>query len=198
MTKIEFLSRLRELLSGLSETDIEERLAFYAEAIDDRVEDGFSEDEAVAEMDNPNEIAMQIIKDTPITKIVKEKLARRKLNTFEIILLIIGSPVWLSVLIALFAVVLSLYISLWAVIISFWSVFVSFVGSAFGAIIGGTMFALADNTFSGIALIAAGLVLAGLSIFAFYGCKGVTKGMAFLTKKIAFNVKNRIAKKEVA
>ena len=39
MNKEEFLNALRSALAGLPQEDIEERLAFYSESIDDRVED---------------------------------------------------------------------------------------------------------------------------------------------------------------
>ena len=47
MNKEEFLNALRSALAGLPQEDIEERLAFYSESIDDRVEDGLTEEEAV-------------------------------------------------------------------------------------------------------------------------------------------------------
>lgn len=56
MNKQEFLMRLREGLSGLPENDIEERLIFYSEMIDDRKEEGLSEEEAVREIGNIDEI----------------------------------------------------------------------------------------------------------------------------------------------
>ena len=40
MNKKDFLARLREGLSGLPQDDVAERLTFYAEMIDDKVEDG--------------------------------------------------------------------------------------------------------------------------------------------------------------
>ena len=39
MTKQEFLAELRRGLSGLPQNDIEERLNFYSEMIDDRMEE---------------------------------------------------------------------------------------------------------------------------------------------------------------
>ena len=73
MNKQEFLTRLRKGLSGLPQEDIEERLTFYSEMIDDRIEEGLSEEEAVAAIGSPDEIAEQIIGEIPIKKIVKEK-----------------------------------------------------------------------------------------------------------------------------
>ncbi len=43
MNKQAFLTQLRKGLSGLPQEDIEERLAFYSEMIDDRIEEGLSE-----------------------------------------------------------------------------------------------------------------------------------------------------------
>ena len=48
MTKREFLAQLRKGLSGLPQDDIEERLTFYGEMIEDRKEEGLSEEEAVS------------------------------------------------------------------------------------------------------------------------------------------------------
>ena len=65
MNKREFLQKLENGLSGLPREDIEQRLSFYAEMIDDRIEDGFSEEEAVAGIGTPEEIAAQVIEETP-------------------------------------------------------------------------------------------------------------------------------------
>lgn len=40
MNKQEFLTELRAKLSGLPTYDVEERLSFYGEMIDDRTEEG--------------------------------------------------------------------------------------------------------------------------------------------------------------
>ena len=45
MNKQEFLAELRRGLSGLPRDDIEERLSFYGEMLDDRIEEGLSEEE---------------------------------------------------------------------------------------------------------------------------------------------------------
>ena len=110
----------------------------------------------------------------------------------------LGSPIWLSLGIAAFAVILSLYISLWAVIISLWSVFVSVAACSLGGILACVIFAAGGNGASGAAMLAAGIVCAGLSIFLFYGCKAATAGTLILTKKMALWTKNIFIKKEDA
>lgn len=187
MTKLNFLLSLRDRLSNLPKEDVEERLGFYSEMIEDRMEEGLSEEEAVAAVGSVDEIAAQIIADHPHDKIKP----KRQLRVWEIVLLVLGSPVWLSLMVAAFAIVLSLYASLWAVIISLWAAFGSIVACAFAGVVSGIVFAFVGHDLTGIAMIAAGIVCAGLSIFLFYGCKAATKCTLMLTKKVALSVKRR-------
>lgn len=198
MNKQEFLSLLRKGLYGLPQNDIEERIAFYAEMIDDRIEEGMAETEAVAAIGSVDEIVFNAVSDTSLAKIAKERIKGRHLKAWEIVLLALGSPIWLSLLISAAAVILSIYVSIWAVVISLWATFVSVVASSFGGIVTGIIFICIGTLYSGIATIAAGIVCSGLSIFAFYGCKALTKLIIKLTKVIAVWVKNCCIKKGVA
>ena len=198
MGKQEFLVQLRKGLSGLPQEDIEERLTFYGEMIDDRMEEGITEEEAVSAVGTVDEIVTQVVAETPLVKIAKERIkSKRRWSAGEIVLLALGSPIWLSLAIAAFAVILSLYISLWAVIISLWSVFVSLAACSIGGVLTCVVFAVGGNGASGVAMLAVGIVCTGLAIFMFYGCKAATKGTLILTKKTAIWTKNRFIKKEV-
>ena len=197
MRKQEFLTQLRQRLSGLPRQDMEERLNFYSEMIDDRMEEGLPEEDAVAAVGSVDEIAAQITADIPPAQPAPEKpQPRKQLSTWEILLLVLGSPVWLPLLIAAFSVVLSLSISLWAVIISLWAVFASLAACSVGGVLACIVFAVSGNGTSGLAMLAVGIALAGLSIFAFYGCKAVTDSTWFLTKKLAIRIKNGFINKE--
>ena len=191
MNKQEFLTQLRNGLSGLPQNDIEERLTFYNEMIEDRMEEGLSEEDAVSAVGPVDEIIAYNVADIPLTKIAKERIKpKRQLRAGEITLLALGSPIWLSLGIAAVAVILSIYISLWAVIISLWAVFVSFAACSLGGVLACVVFSLDGNGASGVAMLAAGIVCAGLSILMFYGCKAATKGVLILTKRIAIWIKN--------
>lgn len=120
-----------------------------------------------------------------IRKRPESENAGRRLSTWETVLLILGSPIWLSLGIAAFAVLLSLSISLWAVMISLWAVFASLAACSVGGVLACVMFTAGGNGASGVAVLAAGIVCAGLSIFMFYGCKAATKGILILTKNTA-------------
>lgn len=197
MCKQEFLDKLRTRLDGLPKQDLEERLAFYSEMIDDRMEEGLAEEEAVLDIGPVERIAEQIVSDIPLTKIAKEKIkSKRRLKAWEIVLLALGSPIWLSLLIAAFAVSLAIYAVLWALIISLWAIFASFAACALGFLIAGSVFVLSGNTASGIATLGAALICAGLAILLFFGCKAATKGMAWLTAKIPYGIKKCFLKKE--
>ncbi len=199
MNKTVFTLELYEKLPNIPSEEIDERLAFYIEIIDDRIEDGLSEEEAVSSVGSIDDIAQQILADVPLSAIVKKSIkSKRRLKVGEIILLILGSPIWVSLGFAAFAVLFSLYISLWAVIISLWAVFVSLIACFIGGVLACIIFGVGGNGASGVAMLAAGIVCAGLSIFMFYGCKAATKGILIFTKKMVIRTKNCFIKKEVA
>lgn len=190
MRKDAFLTQLRAQLSGLSPIELEERLAFYSEAIDDRIEDGLSEEEAVAAVGTVEAVANQILSETPISKLVKQKIRpKKRLHTWEVVLLAVGSPLWLSLLIAVIAIVFSVYVSFWSVAIALWATALAvavvspcMVASAIPMLVQG-------DVSSGIAFVGGGLIVAGVSILLVLGCIAVTKGMFLLSKSIALGIK---------
>ena len=197
MTKQEFLAKLRAGLSCLPQEDAEERLGFYSEMIDDKIEDGLSEEEAVREMGDANDIIAQTVADAPLKKLVKKKIkSSKKLKAWEIVLLVLGSPIWFSLLIAAFSVIISLYVSVWAIVISLWAVFAAFVGCFIGVLTAGILLICMSRVAAGILLIGLSLFSAGLSIFMFFGCREIVKGMIFLAKKVISGIKHLFIRKE--
>ena len=73
MTKQEFLRELWNRLTELPQEDVEKSLDYYSEMIDDRVEDGLTEEEAVAEIGTAEEVAAQLIAELP--QKIKERTA---------------------------------------------------------------------------------------------------------------------------
>ncbi len=194
MNKEQFLLDLASALSGLPDEDIEQSLEYYSEMIDDRVEDGLSEEEAVADLGSIGEIRAQIIKDTPIAKIVKKRVkTKRALSGLEITLLIVGFPIWFSLLVAAFSAAFSIYISLWAVLISLYAVNVCF----FVCPIGGLIAAVADfatgNPAGGLFFLGSSLLCVGIGILWIYLCKWSTRGLVWLGK---VSIKSLFIRKE--
>lgn len=199
MDKQEFLSQLRKALSGLPQEDIEERIAFYSEMIEDQMEEGISEQEAVASVGSAEEIARQILSEIPFTKIAKERIKpKRPLSAPEITLLILCFPIWFSLGIAALVVVFSVYAVLWSVIISLWAVFVSLVASFVGCLGASIVFFIGGTTPAALVCLAGSCICAGISVLMFFGCKAVTAGILKLTKLIAVGIKNLFLKKEAS
>ncbi len=197
MNKQEFLDELEKGLCGLPKNDIKERLIFYNEMIDDRMEEGFTEEEAVYGIGAVDEVVSQIIKETSRSKLVKEKVRpQRALRVWEIVLLVLGSPIWLSLLLALFAVIFAVYITLWSVIVALWATELALAVSALCGFLSDVILTVRVNVISGIAMFGAGTVCAGLSIFLFFGCKATTNGLIILTKKMNCGIKSIFIGKE--
>ena len=121
MTKQEFLSELERALGKLPHAEVEQALAFYDEAISDRMEDGLSEAEAVADLGPIDEIAAQIAAETPP---IPRAIARASTGsrTLNIVLLAAFSPIWIPIVLALAAAALAVYVAIWAVIAALWAV----------------------------------------------------------------------------
>ena len=121
MTRQEFLSELERALGKLPHAEVEQALAFYDEAVSDRMEDGLSEVEAVADLGLIDEIAAQITAETPP---IPRAIARANTGsrTLNIVLLAVFSPIWVPVALALAAAALAVYVAIWAVIAALWAV----------------------------------------------------------------------------
>ena len=63
MTRSEFLNALYRKLPGMSREEAEQYLTYYAEMLADRMEEGMTEEEAVAGMEDVDAIAQRILQD---------------------------------------------------------------------------------------------------------------------------------------
>ena len=195
MNKQEFLKKLKKKLSVLPRKEREERISFYREMIDDGIEEGFTEEEAVVKVGDINDVASRIITDFLSAKEAeKNTLIKRKRSPWEIVLLALGFPLWGSLLIAAFAVAVSLYAVVCSLVIALWAVFAAFVVCApFGILMG--IIALFENGYLGFALIGGGILCAGVSIFLFFASISAMKGVLKVLKKSMTGKKNYLYKK---
>ena len=197
LSREEFLAELKKGLAGLPPEDAENCLEFYSEMIDDRMEEGLTEEEALLEMDPIDDIVSQTLADIPLKKLVRQRVRpKRELRAREIVLLVLGFPLWFPLLLAGFAVLLSLYIVIWALLISLWAVEIALWAAAAGAIIVGVYLIIRAQPLPGAAMMGAGLLCAGLSVFMFAACKEATKGLVRLTKRLTLGIKTLFISKE--
>ncbi len=131
------------------------------------------------------------------SKEYKQEETQKKLNIWQIVLLILGSPLWFSLLIAVISIIASMYLVLWAIMISFWAVFASIISVALSMILAGIAFAFTNIKLTGLVMISIGIFCTGLSILLFFACKSVTKVILSLTKESIKWTKNRFLKREV-
>ncbi len=193
MAKSEFLSELRKRLFGLPEREVEERLGFYSEMIDDRMEEGLSEEEAVAAIGSMEEIYLGIVDDIPLSAIVREKIRPyRRMSPWGIIATVLSSPIWLSLLAAAFAVFVSLYAAAWSVVISFLAATLSLAVACLGGIVGGLvlLFVVAPK---GAMILGAALVSGGFSVPFFHLSRLLFKALCRLTLAFPRCLKNLFA-----
>lgn len=197
MNKTEFLAELRAHLSGLPEADREQAVAYYAEIIEDRTEDGAKEEEVIAALGSPEEIAKQVIGEMSLLSLAAKRVKpRRKLRTWEIVLLAVGSPVWLSLGVAAVAVAFSLCVAFFAVIVSLWAAEFSIATTAPAALVASIICFFAGTPSMALLLLGSSLTLAGLAIFGFWGCRALTKLLFKLSRKLVLLTKLLIIGKE--
>lgn len=115
MTKKVFLTELKKKLGKLPKSEVKERLSFYSEIIDDKIEEGFSEEDAVADVGGIDEIAKLILSEKSIDIIADTVQTKKYVSPWQIVLLIVGSPVWFPILLSFIVVIWSLVIAVWAV-----------------------------------------------------------------------------------
>ena len=73
-----FIHQLKKKLANLPEKERKKSLAFYSEMIDDAMEDGMSEAEAVKSLGDVNDIARDILSEAPFSSIVKGETQKLK------------------------------------------------------------------------------------------------------------------------
>lgn len=198
MDKHDFLHALEERLAGLAESDRQASLDFYAEMLDDLMEGGMTETEAVASLGSVDAIAEEILMDTPLPKLVKAKMKKRRLSGLEITLLAVGFPIWLPISIALLAVAFAIYISLWAVVISLYAANVAMAACAPTGIAAAVVLFASGKPTSALLFLGAGLVLAGLAILWFFLCNLTAKGVWQLGKLTLRGIKACFIRKKGA
>ncbi len=208
MTKMEFLAKIRSGLGSLPADEIQKTHEFYREMIDDMIEDGLTEEEAVAAVGDANEIIKNILSDSTTEKqskkteteppIISEKKKGSSPGTkaLIILLLILGSPLWITLLLAAASVVLAVAVTVLSVIITVFAVFLSIIITLYATVLAlavsaAVLFVL--SIFGGftprLIMLGASLILAGITVLLFLVSNLVTKSLFFISKGIFNGIK---------
>lgn len=180
MNKQEFLRKLQARLGSLPPREREERVAFFSEMIDDRIEEGLTEREAVLLVGSLDELAA----DLPGEREEKEvpHFPDTGKRVWRTVLVVFGFPIWFSLAASAFAVAVSLLAAIWSIVVSLFAVFVSCPVGALGGIVGGVIVAVSGSYFSGLAFLGVGLLLAGLTFPVLLGCLAAVRGACRLSR----------------
>ena len=174
--------------------ELERQIAYYDELFSDMLEDGKSESEIVEHLGEPSAVAGELLRELPFGTLVRSRAKEIKgWSPMSIVLAVLGSPVWLPLLLAAVIVLLALLLVIWVLVLSFTIVVFSLGLSAAGVAVGaiGGFIEGSPMLFIGTVLALAGLcVLGSLLIPPLY------RGTARLCRAIGRWIKSLFIKKE--
>lgn len=197
MNKEEYLDAIRGRISAMPADDINRFMDYYSEMIDDRMEDGLSEDEAVADMGSPDAAVEQILEEMPLTKLVKEKIKpKHELKAWEVVLIVLGSPVWIPLLITAAVLLLTLWIVAFALLISFYAVVLSFVVAGICGLICTISLFIANSPYTAVLMLGAALIGIGIAILFVVSVKPVTVGIFKVCRASVNGIKRMFVKEK--
>ncbi len=179
MNKNEFTRELKSKINHLPKAERRKILQYYYEMISERMDDGMTEAEAIDALGNLDELFAEY------APTVKEPEKGVKLRAWHIIMLIVGSPLWISMVAALLCIILAFYIVIWAVVIVFYAVFAAFAVSAVACFIASFICLFTGSPALFFAYMGASCILSGLAILWFMLSTLVAKGITKLTGKSA-------------
>lgn len=157
MTKQLFLNELSAALHALPRDERYRTLSYYDELIDDRMEDGQSEEEAVASLGDPAEVAKEILgeEEAPVSTGTGRKV-------WLILLLVLGFPLWGSLVLAAVLLLLCVYLCLFVPAFVLGVLSLSFLAGAVVGVVGVPFLAFDVGLLSGG--VGAGLFQLGASV----------------------------------
>ena len=192
-TKELWLDMFDETLSKMPKSERKRVVDFYREMIEDKIEEGKSEEEVIQALGNPYDSAKKILDENQIKYKEKDlkdedgfKLERTQGKK--------EMPVWLVLIYGFFGVTVGipLVVTWFALLVCFWAVFGAMVVSSFAcvlAIFASIIMALVGYVKGGGALIGGAIVGAGvtmiLAVGFWYLAIYMTKATIWAYKKIA-------------
>ena len=167
MTRDEWLAQLCDKLrnQGVSKKDVQEAREFYAEALDDCIEDGMTEAEAVAHLGDVRDACASVVESLPpARRAVAGVRQSRERTILVIVLLILGAVAWVPLAAGLALLAVAVYAMIWCVIAAVWVVDVTLLlmgGVGIAALVEGLT---AGVSLTGIYSCGVGLLLCGVGI----------------------------------
>ena len=192
MTRKEFMEGLERAMAGLPKKEIDETLRYYSEMLLDRMEEGMTEEQAVAGMEPMHVIAARVKAE------VRENAPPgAKASGLMKLLVVLGFPVWFPLLALLMGLMVAALVLGWALVLLLWALCLALFSGGMAAIIGQLSSAY-QSGLPAIGQIGLGMAAMGLSVFLFYGARAAvplaSRAMAGLVSKIkrGFSGRDRV------
>lgn len=191
MNKEEFLTQLERLLSGISEEERADAIAFYRSYFEDAGEE--NEASVISELESPEKVAEIIMKDLGVntgtyqnsgayqnTSVYgNEEPPKKKDNTARtvgIVVAVLTAPIWLTVLLIIAALLLGIISALLGIALAVVGVMAALVvagflliGIGFASMIGGSPAVGVCLTGVGLLVLAVGVLALVLVVWVFGG-----------------------------
>nr|WP_249436012.1 DUF1700 domain-containing protein [Paenibacillus sp. Marseille-Q4541] len=188
VTKSKFLSELAEKLKNLPQSEISKSIDFYSEIIDDRMEEGMSEEEAVNGLGNVEDIAREVMLDS--TSLLKLIVPNSSLSKSDIALLVFASPLF----IIMFALIFTFYAIVWLLIITLFLIELAFLLTGITGVVA-SIINFGDNIPFSLLMFFGGLICVGIGIFTFSPIKLISKKIIGLTIRVMRKIKSIFRKR---
>ncbi|GAB6992262.1 DUF1700 domain-containing protein [Paenibacillus pini] len=191
MNKLTFLSELATKLNTLPQNEITKSLDFYSEIIDDRMDEGMNEEDAVMGLGRIDDIASEIILDsTPLIKLIVP-VSGNQLSKSNIALICLASPL----LITLFAVIFVFYACVWLIVLTLFLIELSFMVAGIAGVVASVIHFSEDIPLS-LLMFFGGLISVSVGIVTFRPIKLISKklmGLAiWFTRKVKLKFKKEV------
>lgn len=194
MNKKEFLNDLDSKLDFLTEEERNKTINYYSEIIEDRIESGASEEEAVLQMESTEVIAKKLMAENNTQKTTSEKvldfidkLFEKHGYLFVLIIAILSIPLWTPILGGILGLVCTIFLILFGTI-------------AFGAI--GSVVALGigisfitQSLLSAISALGVSMICAGFAVLVTIGTVKLISMMSNFFKKVSKSIKEHSEKR---
>lgn len=165
----EFLQTLKFRLSHLPVNEVGKALSYYSESLQDKIEDGWTYEQAIRSFGTMEEIVANIEADIPMGSVVKDKVVNKTKSSQNnsaliILILLFTSFIWLPVAGFVLMVVIAIYAVLWTIPITICALYVSLFPMAIAGITSGIYRMFEIGFATGLAYFGFGLICTGLAI----------------------------------
>ena len=206
MKKAEFLTELEDRLSAIPEKEKAEAIAYYSDMIDEYMAGGRTEESALSGLARVDYIADQILADPTLpakkrnvhsqresmyTK--RNHLPLRRLRVWEILLVILFSPVILALVCVAFALILSFFLLCFALTVAVYALDFALAALSIAALLCAPIPSLLHTSLPGILmLLGISLLCGGLSLLLWRGANRLAIHLMRLCKYIFYRTVAKI------